>query len=780
MSLSDAQAEALYGLTRAQIEALAERVYRDVVARIRAGETPRDAIDAALGSFSGPYYALMSDALSRVLQRAVGTAEVKQWPIGEVVLSDKLYHAAAQTSAAARQVIKDHAAYFHDVRKLALELFEGYGFREDEPLKPKVKLPKYMRDAALEGELERLLARIQAATLKTGPLRAGYLEALDAIERGAGQEALDKALRRAVYERHRYFANRVAQTELHRAHTDQIARETMADDGVEIVEYRLSKSHPEPDICDLFAGQDRYGLGPGIYPKAAVPKPPVHPFCLTGDALITAAGRITAASKRWFDGDAAVITTASGKRLTATVNHPVLTPRGWVGAGLLDVGDEVVSRVEGVAVSGSLLGDDEHQHMPSRIAEIADAFFAARQVATREVPVSAEDFHGDGIAGQVAVVGADRKLWDRVDAERAQIARYQLLERADAAAACLFGERVLHLGRKALRRPADGVMRRLRKRRALVFAELGQPDHLLFAGASRLDSGPLQHAVDCQSADSVTLRQRKHGRALLVRGYRVVGKVARDMARSLHGVLDRLNANLTHPLLDHVGGDADLAANLCQGESGPVLFDAVVQIDRLAWCGHVYNLETEQSHYTANGIITHNCRCLLRPRVDLTGAKPGRERQRADAAYLRSLDADTARKVAGSAAKRDAILSGTPVRDVLDAGRPAVYRLRTLGEAIINDRASAYVLAQHPGKPHHGWLQKQRSLPTVKLRKSVRSLQKQIERHEAWIADPYLKFEPDAAAEEVRYHQVVKWPRDIARQREQIDILEGVVNERKE
>jgi hypothetical protein len=119
-------------------------------------------------------------------------------------------------------------------------------------------------------------------------------------------------------------------------------------------------------------------------------------------------------------------------------------------------------------------------------------------------------------------------------------------------------------------------------------------------------------------------------------------------------------------------------------------------------------------------------------------------------------------------------------RDLSHAGRPEAYRLRTLGEAILISRESAYSIAQIPGRPHHGWLKRQRSLPTGKLHKSIRSFRKLIAKHEAWITNPYLKFPRDADSEEVRYHQNVKWPSDIARHYEQIDILEGVIREREE
>lgn len=89
-----------------------------------------------------------------------------------------------------------------------------------------------------------------------------------------------------------------------------------------------------------------------------------------------------------------------------------------------------------------------------------------------------------------------------------------------------------------------------------------------------------------------------------------------------------------------------------------------------------------------------------------------------------------------------------------------------------------YQIATEPGKPHHGWLLAQRELPTVKLRKAIRSLLKQIAQHEAWISNPYLKFAANEQPEIIRYHQQVKWRNDIARQREQVNILEGVIHER--
>jgi len=52
-------------------------------------------------------------------------------------------------------------------------------------------------------------------------------------------------------------------------------------DEEEIVGYqwRLSRSHPRADICDVYASVD-YGLGRGVHPKGKLPRLPAHPHCM--------------------------------------------------------------------------------------------------------------------------------------------------------------------------------------------------------------------------------------------------------------------------------------------------------------------------------------------------------------------------------------------------------------------------------------------------------------------------------------------------------------------
>jgi len=75
-------------------------------------------------------------------------------------------------------------------------------------------------------------------------------------------------------------ARRLFRTEINRAHT--IAYENSVSGIPDFVGTRflLSPLHPEVDICDLYAKANRYGLGPGVYPKGKNPCP-AHPNTLS-------------------------------------------------------------------------------------------------------------------------------------------------------------------------------------------------------------------------------------------------------------------------------------------------------------------------------------------------------------------------------------------------------------------------------------------------------------------------------------------------------------------
>ena len=243
------------------VQQSADKAFRRVVDLVREGSVPRSAIDQTMREFNADTVDGFREAFSAVLQSSMGVTEMKSWPVGGVKLSDRLYQNAQQVSATTKTIIEQHLKGVHNANELRKALYEGYNFQDD-PLHVVKPLPKYLQDE---------FDKFKAAQLKTPALRAAYLEAIRKAEAGAGMDEIEKKLRIAFYERNRYFANRIARTELHRAYTDQQSREWMQEKRIEYVELRLSAKHPLLDICDYHANVDAYGLGRGVYPKAAAP-----------------------------------------------------------------------------------------------------------------------------------------------------------------------------------------------------------------------------------------------------------------------------------------------------------------------------------------------------------------------------------------------------------------------------------------------------------------------------------------------------------------------------
>ena len=75
-------------------------------------------------------------------------------------------------------------------------------------------------------------------------------------------------------------AMRLFRTEINRAHGE--AYQAAAFDHPDVIGTRflLSPNHPRTDICDMHASVNRYGLGPGVYPKDKNPWP-AHPNTLS-------------------------------------------------------------------------------------------------------------------------------------------------------------------------------------------------------------------------------------------------------------------------------------------------------------------------------------------------------------------------------------------------------------------------------------------------------------------------------------------------------------------
>ena len=286
--------------------------------------------------------------------------------------------------------------------------------------------------------------------------------------------------------------------------------------------------------------------------------PPGHPNCFSGDTLVSASSRITGASKRWHQGEMVVVRAASGQELTGTVNHPVLSRRGWVALGSLAEGDSLVRCLSSQAVRIA----DHHEDGPTRIEEVARAALESRRMSSHKVPLTAKHFHGDATDGDVAIIAADRGLRSRDNAALSKHQKHSRLKRA------------------------------LRSLAAKL--------------ASFCDFAAVSLAMDGAARCSVGVNDL--GGALLGRHLRPLdGLGGASVARG--------NAATIEPMGERLAADAKLARELLNGRAFEVALDQIVSVRRVDFSGHVYNLQTIAGHYNANGFVVHNCRCAIVPVV---------------------------------------------------------------------------------------------------------------------------------------------------------------------
>lgn len=124
-------------------------------------------------------------------------------------------------------------------------------------------------------------------------------------------------------------ADRVFRTEINRAHGNAYMAGAEKTPGFAGFRFLLSPRHPKPDICDLLAAQNLYGLGPGVYPTAALCPWPAHPNTLSFVEIVFE-DEVTDADRAGKE----TVTAAMG-RMSAEVREGIL---GVEKAGLWDAG----------------------------------------------------------------------------------------------------------------------------------------------------------------------------------------------------------------------------------------------------------------------------------------------------------------------------------------------------------------------------------------------------------------------------------------------------------
>lgn len=131
--------------------------------------------------------------------------------------------------------------------------------------------------------------------------------------------------------------------------------------------------------------------------------------CFIGSTKVQLAGKLENVFRANYSGEIIIITTASGKKLEGTPNHPVLTLGGFLPLHELKPGDKVINATfnHGVVIHG-----DEDICVPANIGKVFDSFNKPSIFDVSRKSASAIDFYGDGkgMNGEIDIISTHSHL----------------------------------------------------------------------------------------------------------------------------------------------------------------------------------------------------------------------------------------------------------------------------------------------------------------------------------------------------------------------------------
>lgn len=397
-----------------------------------------------------------------------------------------------------------------------------------------------------------------------------------------------------------------------------------------------------------------------------VPSIPQHRNCVLGDTLVSSVDGISKVFRRRYKGLIYRIKTASGNVLSVTPNHPILTDKGFVRAHLLNIGDNVIidNGLETVSIIGK--NKDNRQVL---IKDVFRTFSKSPSMFSCTMPLTAEDFHGDAVYNKVNIVTSNRELRSKRDVLRLEnLSKNSFIFRFFSVPSKSKDSGFFKFFNSPFS-AFSGFVGGFCKVCNLFWSRVLHSFKLLFVSITHMDIVSLEKSNHLHSCESKSFSDASNSDSLIVKFKNFIS------AKIIGKVLPRgADVGSMENISDDVFGDTELASNILNGYSAQIKVDSIVAIDviKKKFC-HVYNLETKNNWYIANGIITHNCRCMLVPHFDIEGDTRASKDGYVDAKtdfdeWLRGQDEKTQKDVLG-AARFKMFQNGAKMTDFVDNGK---------------------------------------------------------------------------------------------------------------
>ncbi len=339
--------------------------------------------------------------------------------------------------------------------------------------------------------------------------------------------------------------------------------------------------------------------------------------CFLPDTII--AGEFSSGMKVAYSGQVAEIVFGSGRRLTVTPNHEILTTNGFVSACNLQRGDQIIS--DDRQVDRALLPcavSDYVNHEQTTIEKVFESLLSLGS-ATGSVEVRGahvNNFDGDGkfCQSDVKIVRPDWELlFDLVSREPDEVCdSIFTLKNSDLIP--ISSLRPLAFFFDAVRSSATSGM----GGRALLdslFISHSRPFYSLgIRTISRFNSIVAKNGIDDCSGSIETTRDgidRLSAVELLADQRTIEGflSVSPTVAFGLLSTIPDRDLVSGKDFLDRRERNVEFLRELVDGHASLVSTESVTSVEIREWAGHVYDLSSRTGCIIANGIYTSNCRC---------------------------------------------------------------------------------------------------------------------------------------------------------------------------
>jgi hypothetical protein len=426
---------------------------------------------------------------------------------------------------------------------------------------------------------EAIRKRITSITNRTRSLLINNISR--GQEEGIGTDAIARRVSQEMPEINRSRARTIARTETHGAanYGAQGAAESLGLEMVrEWVSAEDSRTRPSHDRAN---GQQRGMDEPFMVGGASLmfPGDPSGPAdetinCFHPNTSILLAG-IKGGISRKYTGNMVQLSFGGEVNLAVTPNHPILTSNGWVAAGRIVEGDNLVyCGVSDFGEITSCLNVDygyAAAHQLYRSCEQLSGVVGSGGVIV--------DLHGEVVTEEVDIVTLDGGLRDRAKAIGDQLFSKVGFTHADVIAGRLLADRMVFLRNAVSASNPDSIMSGGNTARPFRAGRKGGLHPVALADCGLLDAKVIEHTIDQSAGQSKLSRNAVDGMTITKKPFDGAMVALSDDSPSFRGL--------------------SFEFRKCTG------------VKSFHYEGPVYNFESDTGVLIADGIVNHNCRCVV-------------------------------------------------------------------------------------------------------------------------------------------------------------------------